>query len=55
MLAQLASYLGSAATAAGNGAVKTSHNRQRSRFTRYTVDPSGAWSATLTMEWGGQA
>ena len=35
MLAQLESYLGSCATAAGSGAVKTaSHSRQRSRCTR---------------------
>lgn len=40
--AQLESYLGSAATAAGKGAVKmASHSRQRSRCSLYTVAPSG--------------
>ena len=35
MLAQLESYLGSCATAAGSGAVKiASHSRQRSRCSR---------------------
>ena len=56
MLAQLASYLGQEATPAGSGAVKmASHSRQRSRCSRYTVAPSGAWPMTLTRVRGGES
>ena len=56
MLAQLESYLGHEATAAGKAAVKmVSHSRQRSRCSLYTVAPSGAWPTTLTMDRGGES